>query len=142
VKVSPINVIKELMNNGIMANINQQLDFDTAAIVLTELGFDRAKSARPKPKPRPPRRRRCGAPIRRRRPKAEAPTRRHRNGHVDHGKTSCSTPCATRTSPPPLGVEHGGRNHLPRHAWAGLHRDARGAQVPTSPSWSSPPTTA
>ncbi len=40
VKVSPINVIKELMNNGIMANINQQLDFETAAIVLTELGFE------------------------------------------------------------------------------------------------------
>src|SRR3989304_9914277 len=40
VKVSPINVIKELMNNGIMANINQQLDYDTAAIVLTELGFE------------------------------------------------------------------------------------------------------
>jgi translation initiation factor IF-2 len=40
VKISPINVIKELMNNGIMANINQQLDFDTAAIVLTELGFE------------------------------------------------------------------------------------------------------
>ena len=31
--VSPINVIKELMSNGIMANINQQIDFDTAAIV-------------------------------------------------------------------------------------------------------------
>jgi len=30
---SPINVIRELMNNGLMANINQQLDFDTAAIV-------------------------------------------------------------------------------------------------------------
>ncbi|HEY4690242.1 MAG TPA: translation initiation factor IF-2 [Anaerolineae bacterium] len=40
VKISPINVIKELMNNGIMANINQQLDYDTAAIVLTELGFE------------------------------------------------------------------------------------------------------
>jgi len=44
VKVSPINVIKELMNNGIMANINQQLDYDTAAIVLTELGFDRRRN--------------------------------------------------------------------------------------------------
>ena len=38
--VSPINVIKELMANGIMANINQQIDFDTAAIVAGELGFD------------------------------------------------------------------------------------------------------
>lgn len=38
--VSPINVIKELMNNGIMANINQEIDFDTAAIVAGEMGFE------------------------------------------------------------------------------------------------------
>jgi len=38
--VSPIDVIKELMINGIMANINQQIDFDTAAIVGTEMGFE------------------------------------------------------------------------------------------------------
>jgi translation initiation factor IF-2 len=39
-QVSPIDVIKELMNNGIMANINQMIDFDTAAIVGTEMGFE------------------------------------------------------------------------------------------------------
>ena len=38
--VSPIDVIKELMANGIIANINQQLDYDTAAIVAEELGFE------------------------------------------------------------------------------------------------------
>jgi len=38
--VSPINVIKELMSNGIMANINQEIDFDTAAIVAEEMGFE------------------------------------------------------------------------------------------------------
>ncbi len=38
-EVSPIDVIKELMNNGIMATINQQIDFDTAAIVAEEWGF-------------------------------------------------------------------------------------------------------
>ena len=38
--VSPIDVIKELMNNGIMANINQQVDYDTAAIIGTEMGFE------------------------------------------------------------------------------------------------------
>jgi translation initiation factor IF-2 len=37
---SPINVIKELMSNGIMANINQQIDYDTAAIVASEMGFE------------------------------------------------------------------------------------------------------
>ncbi len=38
--VSPIDVIKELMSNGIMANINQQIDFDTASIVAGEMGFE------------------------------------------------------------------------------------------------------
>lgn len=39
-EVSPINIIKELMNNGIMASINQNIDFDTAAIVGEEMGFE------------------------------------------------------------------------------------------------------
>jgi translation initiation factor IF-2 len=39
-QVSPIDVIKELMNNGIMANINQQIDFETAAIVAADMGFE------------------------------------------------------------------------------------------------------
>jgi translation initiation factor IF-2 len=38
--VSPINVIKELMSNGIMANINQEIDYDTAAIVAEEMGYE------------------------------------------------------------------------------------------------------
>ncbi len=37
---SPIQVIKILMTNGVMANINQLVDFDTAAIVANELGFE------------------------------------------------------------------------------------------------------
>ena len=40
VEASPIQVIKILMANGVMANINQQVDFDTAAVVATELGFE------------------------------------------------------------------------------------------------------
>ncbi len=39
-EVSPIDVIKKLMDNGIMANINQQIDFDTAAIVAEEMGYE------------------------------------------------------------------------------------------------------
>jgi translation initiation factor IF-2 len=39
-KSSPIQVIKILMANGVMANINQMVDFDTAAIVASELGFE------------------------------------------------------------------------------------------------------
>lgn len=42
---SPIDVIKELMSNGIMANINQQIDFDTAAIVAEEMGFEVAQKS-------------------------------------------------------------------------------------------------
>jgi translation initiation factor IF-2 len=37
---SPIQIIKILMMNGVMANINQQVDYDTAAVVASELGFD------------------------------------------------------------------------------------------------------
>ena len=40
IQVSPIEVIKILMNNGVMANINQTIDFDTAAVVAAELGYD------------------------------------------------------------------------------------------------------
>lgn len=38
--VSGIEVIKYLMRNGIMANINQVIDFDSAVIVATELGCE------------------------------------------------------------------------------------------------------
>ena len=37
---SPIEVIKTLMANGMMANINQEIDFDTAAIVSAEMGYE------------------------------------------------------------------------------------------------------
>ena len=37
---SPIEIIKTLMANGMMANINQEIDFDTAAIVLAEMGYE------------------------------------------------------------------------------------------------------
>ncbi|MDQ7024472.1 MAG: translation initiation factor IF-2 [Anaerolineae bacterium] len=40
---SPIDVMKTLIANGIMASINQQIDFDTAAIVIGEMGYE-AKS--------------------------------------------------------------------------------------------------
>lgn len=40
IQSSPIEVIKNLMANGVMANINQQIDFDTAAIVAAEMGYE------------------------------------------------------------------------------------------------------
>ncbi|MEK7442393.1 MAG: translation initiation factor IF-2 [Chloroflexota bacterium] len=40
VKASPIDIIKGLMSNGVMATINQQIDYDAAAIVISEMGYD------------------------------------------------------------------------------------------------------
>ncbi len=39
-EASPIQVIKVLMANGVMANINQLIDFDTASVVASELGYE------------------------------------------------------------------------------------------------------
>jgi translation initiation factor IF-2 len=44
IDASPIEVMKRLIANGIMASINQQVDYDTAAIVIEEMGFE-AQSA-------------------------------------------------------------------------------------------------
>ncbi len=49
-RVSPIDVIKQLMRNGVMAAINQVIDFDLAAMVTPAFGFkatpeERASSA-------------------------------------------------------------------------------------------------
>ncbi len=43
-EASPIDVMKVLIANGIMASINQQIDFDTASIIIEEMGFE-AQSA-------------------------------------------------------------------------------------------------
>ena len=44
--VSPIDIIKKLMTNGVMASINQSIDFDTAAIVAAEFGFETVPQAK------------------------------------------------------------------------------------------------
>ena len=40
IEVSPIQIIKKLMTNGVMASINQAIDYDTAAILADEMGFE------------------------------------------------------------------------------------------------------
>ncbi len=42
---TPVNVIKALMTNGIMADVNKTIDFDTAAVVAVDLGFDPVEAA-------------------------------------------------------------------------------------------------
>ena len=51
IEKSPIEVIKKLMANGVMATINQSVDFDTAAIVMAEYGFEAIPETREEAKP-------------------------------------------------------------------------------------------
>ncbi|MBA7603715.1 Translation initiation factor IF-2 [subsurface metagenome] len=38
--ISAIDIIKRLMKNGIMANINQVIDYETAAAIATDIGYE------------------------------------------------------------------------------------------------------
>ena len=51
IEKSPIEVIKKLMANGVMATINQAVDFETAAIVMAEYGFEAIPEAREETRP-------------------------------------------------------------------------------------------
>jgi translation initiation factor IF-2 len=88
---SPIDVMKQLIKNGVMATINQQIDYDTAAIVVEEMGYE------PQPVMLVPEEIQVDdtTPQWRRLYAEEDPRKLERRppivailGHVDHGKTS------------------------------------------------------
>src|SRR3954466_14062897 len=82
-KLPVTRLIGELMKNGIMATINERLDFDTAQIIIGELGLDielEHKKAAAEPVRREKRVESTNATQR---PPVVAVM-----GHVDHGKTS------------------------------------------------------